>query len=96
MEYRLGNFRKIKSSGETVELTCPKCNKKVNMSLYSNGEIKLKAELPFVSTGSVYFLICPSCAGIFGVDESRAKTFDKGDKLAIGNFDLKELDKFEV
>ena len=96
MEYRIGNYRKIKANGETVELVCPKCDKKVNMSVFSNGQFKLKESFPFFKNGEVFFLICPSCAGVFGVDETKGKTFDKGEKLSIGNFDLKELDKFVV
>ncbi|MBR3149588.1 MAG: hypothetical protein IKF64_05395 [Eubacterium sp.] len=96
MEYRLGNYKKIKSSGDTVELICPKCNEKVNMGVFSNGETRLTSELPFFTNGEVYFLVCPSCANVFGVDETKGKTFKKGEKLAIGNFDLKELDKFEA
>ena len=96
MEYRLGNFKKIKSDGETVELTCPNCNKKVIMSLFSNAEARLTAEMPFITKGDVYFLVCPECASVFGVDEQKGKNFSKGEKLSIGNFDLKELDKFEL
>ena len=95
MEYRLGNNKKIKSSGETVELTCPKCDKKVRMSLFSNSEMKITAELPFIKKGDVFFLICPECAAVFGVDESKGKDFKKGEMLSIGNFDLKELIRFE-
>lgn len=96
MEYRLGNYKKIKVGGETTELTCPKCNEKVVMSVYSNGETRLDAEFPFVKSGNVYFLVCPKCASVFGVDEVKGKNFKKGEKLSIGNFDLKELDKYEV
>ena len=96
MEYRIGNDKKIKSSGETTELTCPRCNNKVKMALFSNGEKRIQSDFPFVKNGNVYFLVCPSCASVFGVDETKAKTFKKGEKLSIGNFDFKELDKFEV
>ena len=58
MDYRLGNNKKIKSLGETVELTCPQCENKVNMSVFSNSELTITAELPYVSTGNVYFLVC--------------------------------------
>ena len=96
MEYRLGNYRKIKSIGETAELICPKCNEKVVMSLFSNAETRLIPDMPFITSGNVFFLVCPACAGAFGVDESKAKTFKKGEKLAIGNYDLKELKRFEL
>ncbi len=96
MDYRLGNNKKIKSLGETLELTCPKCGKKVNFSLFSNAELRLSAEFPIVSSGTVYFLVCPECSGIFGIDEEKGNSFKKGEKLAIGNYDLKELKAFEV
>ena len=96
MEYRLGNYRRIKSNGDTVTLTCPKCNHKVNMGVFSNAETRLTAELPFVTKGDVFFLVCPECAGVFGVDETKGKNFTKGEKLAIGNFDLKELKHFDI
>lgn len=96
MEYKLGNYRKIKSSGDTVELTCPTCNKKVNMGVFSNKETRLTAEMPFVESGIVYFVVCPECAGVFGVDETKGNNFTKGEKLSIGNFDLKELKKYKV
>ena len=96
MDYRLGNNKKIKALGETAELTCPKCGKKVNLSVFSNAEIRLSAELPIVSSGNVYFLICPECSAIYGVDESKGNVFKKGEKLAIGDFDLKELKAFDV
>ena len=96
MEYRIGNDIKIKTGGETVELTCPKCNNKAAMSLFSNKDTRLSADLPFITKSNVYFLVCPECAAVFGVDEVKGKNFTKGEKLSIGNFDLKELDKFEV
>lgn len=96
MDYRLGNSKDINFIGETELLTCPKCEKKVLMSVFSNGETRLTATLPFFKTGNVYFLVCPACSGVFGVEESSGKVFKKGEKLAIGNFDLKELEGFHV
>lgn len=96
MEYRLGNYKKIKSCGETVELTCPKCKSKVNMSVFSNGEFRLSAKLPLFNAGDVYFLVCPKCSALYGVDESKGINFKKGEKLSIGNYDLKELKSFDV
>ncbi|MGN0531663.1 MAG: hypothetical protein ACI4IN_02595 [Eubacterium sp.] len=96
MEYRLGNYKKVKSIGETEEVTCPKCNNKVNMSLFSNGEFRLQADFPLFRTGNVFFLVCPHCSAIYGVDESKADNFVKGEKLSIGNYDLKELNGFNV
>ena len=95
MDYRLGNNKKIKSLGETVELTCPQCENKVNMSVFSNSELTITAELPYVSTGNVYFLVCPSCGALYGVNEDKGNTFKKGEKLSIGNYDLKELKSFK-
>ena len=96
MEYKIGNYKRIKTTGETEKLTCPKCDKKVNFSVYSNGEFRLKADFPFYKNGNVFFMVCPECASVFGVDENKGKNLKKGEKLAIGNFDLKELEKFEV
>ncbi len=96
MEYGLGNYKKIMSCGETVELTCPKCKNKVNMSVFSNGEFRLSAKLPLFNAGDVYFLVCPKCSALYGVDESKGINFKKGEKLSIGNYDLKELKSFDV
>ncbi len=94
MEYRLGTGLKIKSTGETLPLYCPKCGKKVSFGVFSNIENRLSPSFPFVNSKDVYFLVCPECASIFTVDESKGKTFAKGEKLAIGNFDFKTLKKF--
>lgn len=94
MEYRTGNNKKIIEHGETVELTCPNCNKKVNFSLFSNKKASLTSEFPILKNSNVYFLVCPECAKVYGVDESFGKNFKKGEKLAIGNFDFKELEEF--
>ena len=96
MEYRIGNSRKIMPQGETTELICPKCGKKVALSVFTNFEARLKAEFPLVKAGNVYFLVCPKCSAVFGVSENKGKLFKKGEKLSIGNFDLEELKKFEI
>ena len=96
MEYRFGNSKKVDSQGETLPLTCPKCGKKGEFGVFSNSETRLKSTLPFVKKGNVYVLICPNCAGVFTVDAAKGKTFKKGEKLSIGNFDFKEPEKFEV
>lgn len=96
MDYRLGNNKKIKTVGETEMLTCPKCENAVVMSVYSNGEMRLSPEFPIVSSGTVYFLVCPSCGAVFGVDEDKGNNFKKGEKLSIGNYDLKELEAFKL
>ncbi|MDE6110962.1 MAG: hypothetical protein K2F65_03485 [Eubacterium sp.] len=95
MEYRLGTGLKIKDKGETVSLVCPKCDEKVNFHLFSNIENRLNAKFPFIKTSNVYFLICPKCAAVFTVDEAKGKSFDKGEKLSIGNFDFKTLKEFK-
>lgn len=95
MEYKIGNAQKLKAHGETAPLVCPKCRKKVQLSVFSNGETRLFAEPPFVGSGNVYFLVCPECSAVFGVDESKGDLFKK-DKLGIGNFDFKELKEFRV
>ncbi len=96
MNYRLGNSKDIDFIGETELITCPKCGSKVLMSVFSNAETRFKAQLPFVTSGKVYFLVCPACSSVFGVEESTGNVFKKGEKLAIGNFDLKELEGFHV
>jgi len=96
MEYRLGNSKKLYSTGETEVITCPNCDKKVKMSVFQNFEFRLKADFPLFDTGNVFCLVCPECAAVFGVNEAQAKVFKKGEKLAIGNFDLKELERFDV
>lgn len=95
MEYKLGNSIKIKENGLTELLTCPNCNKKVNFSVFNNGEIKIVSSFPLIENGKVYFIVCPECASVFGIDDRAGKSFEKGNQLSIGNFDLKELDKFK-
>lgn len=95
MEYRLGTALKIKDSGETLSLACPKCGDKVNFHVFSNAETRLDASFPFMNMGKVYFLICPKCAGIFTVEQSKGKSFDKGLKTSILDLDLKTLKEFK-
>lgn len=95
MEYRLGTGLKIKDKGETVSLVCPKCENKVNFKVFSNIENRLDSKFPFIDSKNIYFLICPKCASIYTVDEIKGETFDKGEKLSIGNFDLKTLKEFK-
>ena len=95
MEYRFGNSKKIKEQGFTDELICPNCGKKVEMSVFSNFEGRLDASFPFIKTGNVFILVCPECTSIYTVDEDKGKLFNKGEKLAIGVFDLKEPEKYE-
>ena len=96
MEYRFGNSKKVIENGETTELVCPNCNKNVCFGVFSNAEGRLDSKFPFYKKGDVFILVCPECSSVFTVDEEKAKTFKKGEKLAIGNFDLKEPKKFEV
>lgn len=96
MEYKLGNSMKIYHQGETVPIVCPKCHKKVKFSVFSNIETRLKAKFPPLEIGYVYFLICPHCSSVFGINEETGDTFVKGEEFAIGNYDLKELKKFEL
>ena len=94
MEYRLGKDKRISSQGQTALLECPKCKNKVNFSVFTNANLSLKPEFPVLKIEDVYFLVCPKCGGVFGVDNSKGKSFKKGEELAIGNYDLKELKKF--
>ena len=94
MEYRIGKDKRIKSLGQTTLLECPKCKSKVKFSVFTNANISLKPGLPVIKIEDVYFLVCPKCAGVFGVDNAKGKSFKKGEELSIGNYDLKELKKF--
>lgn len=96
MEYRLGKSLKIYDIGQTLELECPNCKNKVSFSVFTNLDTKLQAKMPVVKLENVYFLVCPKCASVFGIDNSKGKEFKKGEKLSVGNYDLKELKKFEV
>ncbi len=96
MKYRLGNGKKIKEVGETLELVCPECRKKVNFSVFSNDEKTIVPEFPLIKSGTVFFLVCPNCSKVYGVEESTGKNFKKGEMLAIGNYSLKELTEFEA
>lgn len=95
MKYRFGNSAKINDQGLTSELTCPDCGKKVEMTVFTNSEGRLDSVFPFFKTGNIYILVCPNCASVYTVDEDKGKVFKKGEKLAIGDFDLKEPEKFE-
>lgn len=94
MEYRLGNSLRVKSKGESLELTCPSCGKKVHFGVFSNMDRRLAAKITLLDCKTVYFLVCPECAGVFTVDESKGDSFKKGQKLSIGNYDLKPLKEF--
>ena len=95
MEYRLGNSKYVKSRGETTELICPNCNKKVKFSVFSNFERRLAPKITLFDCRTVYFLVCPECASVFTVNESNGDHFKKGNKLSIGNYDFKKLEEFE-
>ncbi|MGN0522212.1 MAG: hypothetical protein ACI4IQ_06200 [Eubacterium sp.] len=95
MEYRLGNSRRVKSRGETTELVCPNCSNKVKFGVFSNFERRLAPKITLIDCNTVYFLVCPECASVFTVDESKGDNFKNGDKLSIGNFDFKDLKEFK-
>lgn len=96
MEYRLGKGKRIFEQGQTTALECPNCKNKVQFSVFTNLDTKLIPQLPVVKFENVYFLVCPECGSVFGVDNKKGVNFKNGEKLAIGNYDLKELKKFEV
>lgn len=96
MKYKLGNSKYINPLGETEELTCPHCGKIVNFSVFTNFEARIISELPLVKADHVYFLVCPNCSSVYTVDSEKGKVFSQGEKLAIGNYDLKEPIKFEL
>ncbi|MCM1114757.1 MAG: hypothetical protein NC397_04590 [Clostridium sp.] len=95
MEYRLGNSIKVKSRGETLELTCPCCKKKSQFGVFSNFERRLAAKITLLDLSTVYFLVCPECASVFTVDQENGEKFRKGDLTAIIEEDLKELTQFK-
>lgn len=94
MKYRLGNSIKMFDKGKTIELECPNCKKEVEFSMFSNRDTKLTSNFPLIKTENVYLLVCPRCSSCYTVDNAKGKTFEKGEKLAIGNFDLKELKEY--
>jgi uncharacterized protein YbaR (Trm112 family) len=96
MEYRLGNSKNVYSHGETTEILCPNCKKRVEFSVFTNFETRAIAKLPLIKAQNVYFLVCPNCASVYTVDEDKGKTFRKDSKLAILTGDLKELEQFDV
>lgn len=96
MEYkRLGNSKKLKQAGLTAKITCPSCKDEVEMSVFKNRNTRAIAKLPLVESKDVYMLVCPHCASMFGVTNAQGKALEKGEKLSIGNFDLKELETIE-
>lgn len=94
MEYKLGNSLRVKSRGETLELTCPNCQENVNFGVFSNYERRLAVKPSLLDCNTVYFLVCPKCASIYTVDEAKGDCFKHGEKLSIGNFDLKTLKEY--
>lgn len=94
MDYRLGKSKKIYDEGTTEKIECPTCKSNVEFSVFTNGDSKLVAKLPIIKLNTVYFLVCPKCGAVYGVDEAKGKSFKNGEKLAIGNYDLKELTRF--
>lgn len=57
------------------------------------GTLQLKQR--FLTAKLYIFLYAPECASVFTVEEARGKAFQKGEKLSIGNFDLKPLKEFK-
>lgn len=96
MDYRLGNSKKVYEAGQTVELTCPKCEEKTVMSIFSNFDARLTAEFPLFKANNVYFLICPKCSGIFGLNENKKYKIKKNTALEITQDDLMDLKEFNV
>ncbi len=96
MEYRLGNSLRVKASGDTLELTCPNCKQKVQFGVFSNYERRLAPKITLLDCSNVYFLVCPGCAAVYTVDRPKGDCFKKGEKLSIGNFDLKTLKEFKA
>lgn len=95
MEYRLGNSIRVKDKGETQAMECPSCKSTVRFKVFRNMDVRFIAKYPLLEAQGVYFLICPKCAGIFTVDEDQGDLLAKGQKYAVGPYDLKKLKKFK-
>ncbi len=95
MEYKLGNSLRVKSRGKTNPICCPKCNTEVSFGVFSNFERRLAVKPTLMDLNTVYFLVCPNCAGIFTVDESIGESFAKGNENAVSSVDLTELKEFK-
>lgn len=95
MEYRLGNSMRIKDKGETELIECPNCKNKVKFKVFRNMDLRLIAEYPLINAEGVYFLVCPKCASVYTVDEDQGDLIAKGEKYAVGPYDLKKLKTFK-
>lgn len=95
MEYKLGNSLRVKSKGKTNPICCPKCNTEVSFGVFSNFERRLAAKPTLLDLNTVYFLVCPNCAGVFTVDESIGESFIKGNEEAINAEALTQLKEFK-
>ena len=81
MEYKIGNSNKIDSIGESVEITCPKCNQKTNFSVFSNLDTRFIPKFPLIYSKNVYFLVCPKCSAVFGIDDQTEIYSEKAKSL---------------
>lgn len=95
MEYRLGNSYRVKEKGETEPIECPNCKNKVKFKAFRNMNVRIKAEYPLINAEGVYFLVCPKCASVFTIDEDQGDLLSKGQKYAVGPYDLKKLKEFK-
>ena len=97
MEYKLGNSSLLREIGITNTLVCPKCNNEVKLTVFRNRDkhIDEKAKIPYLKFNKVYCAVCPNCAGIFSVINEHGKAFEKGDKDAVSNFILGNLEEFK-
>ncbi len=95
MEYRLGNSIRVKDKGDTDPIECPNCKNTVRFKVFRNMDLRLIPEYPLINAQGVYFLICPKCASIYTVDEDQGDLLAKGEKYAVGPYDLKKLKEFK-
>ena len=95
MEYKLGNSLRVKSRGTTNPICCPKCNEQVSFGVFSNFERKLAVKPTLFDLNTVYFLVCPNCAGVFTVDQNVGESFVEGNEDAINTVDLTYLKEFK-
>lgn len=96
MEYRLGNFKKVKTTGKSVSTICPKCDSQIDTQLFYNGCLRLKSDFPLLDGENIYFLVCPHCSAIHGVNSQLGNKIARGKVTSVDKAELKELQPFDT
>ncbi len=96
MEYRIGNTKQIKTIGETEKLICPKCNKSVKFTMFTNLDSKVIAKFPLLKFDNIHFAVCPNCSAVYKVNTYGGKKIKKDEIIAISSGELTELMPFDV